>query len=130
MGVTGGISRVSTGVSSSLDTVRSSAKVLTSFVTDQRLKDCLLQTVCYLTPLTEEEDEVGGFTGRKKTKEQRKTKKCRTKTMMIMITTVTIMIMTVTMMKKMTPTMKKMKMRMTRRKLKRLRIAKYSNVMR
>ena len=28
-------------------------QVLTSFVTDQRLKDCLLQTVCYLTPLTE-----------------------------------------------------------------------------
>jgi len=74
-GVTGGISRVSTGVSSSLDTVRSSAKVLTSFVTDQRLKDCLLQTVCYLTPLTEEEDEVGSFTGRKKTKEQRKKNK-------------------------------------------------------
>ena len=28
-------------------------QVLTNFVTDQKLKDCLLQTVCYLTPLTE-----------------------------------------------------------------------------
>merc|ERR1719266_2708327 len=58
-GVTGGISRVSTGVSSSLETVKSTAKVLTNFVTDQKLKDCLLQTVCYLTPLTEEEEVVG-----------------------------------------------------------------------
>jgi hypothetical protein len=74
-GVTGGISRVSTGVSSSLNTVKSTAKVLTNFVTDQRLKDCLLQTVCYLTPLTEEEEEVVGFEGRKKTKEQRKKNK-------------------------------------------------------
>jgi len=74
-GVTGGISRVSTGVSSSLNTVKSTAKVLTSFVTDQRLKDCLLQTVCYLTPLTEEEEEVVGFEGRKKTKDQRKKNK-------------------------------------------------------
>merc|ERR1712024_29536 len=71
-GVTGGISRVSTGVSSSLETVKSTAKVLTNFVTDQKLKDCLLQTVCYLTPLTEEEEEVVGFEGRKKSKDQRK----------------------------------------------------------
>merc|ERR1711899_627163 len=54
-----------------MGTVKSTAKVLTNFVTDQKLKDCLLQTVCYLTPLTEEEEEVVGFEGRKKSKEQR-----------------------------------------------------------
>merc|ERR1719278_1416241 len=78
-GVTGGISRVSTGVSSSLETVKSTAKVLTNFVTDQKLKDCLLQTVCYLTPLTEEEEEVVGFEGRKKSKEQRHKNKAEKK---------------------------------------------------
>merc|ERR1712088_1308392 len=61
------------------NTVKSTAKVLTSFVTDQRLKDCLLQTVCYLTPLTEEEEEVVGFEGRKKSKEQRHKNKAEKK---------------------------------------------------
>ena len=75
--VTGGIQTVSDGVSGSLQTVSDTADTLSRVVSDKKLKDCLMQAVCYLTPedVTEEEGE-----GRKnKDKQDRREKEKKEK---------------------------------------------------
>ena len=41
---------VSDGVSDSLQSVSDTADTLSRVVSDKKLKDCLLQAICYLTP--------------------------------------------------------------------------------
>merc|ERR1712106_1020680 len=63
---------VSEGVSESLESVSYTADTLSRVMSDRKLKDCLLQTICYLTP-EEGSNEEGE--GRKNKEEQDKREK-------------------------------------------------------
>ena len=81
--VTGGIYTMSDGVSDSLQSVSDTADTLSRVVSDKKLKDCLLQAICYLTPDEDAEEGEGRKNKEKqdkrekekKEKQERKTKK-------------------------------------------------------
>jgi len=58
-GVSGGILSVSDGVSDGLLTMSETADTLSRVVSDKKLKDCILQAVCYLTPESSSDEGEG-----------------------------------------------------------------------
>ena len=66
---------VSEGVSDSLESVSDTADTLSRVVSDRKLKDCLLQTICYLTPEEGSSEEGEGRKNQEKQDRREKEKK-------------------------------------------------------
>ena len=66
---------VSEGVSDSLESVSDTADTLSRVVSDRKLKDCLLQTICYLTPEEGSNEEGEGRKNQEKQDRREKEKK-------------------------------------------------------
>ena len=66
---------VSEGVSESLERVSDTADTLSRVVSDRKLKDCLLQTICYLTPEEGGNEEGEGRKNKEKQDRREKEKK-------------------------------------------------------
>merc|ERR1712106_752573 len=66
---------VSEGVSDSLESVSNTADTLSRVVSDKKLKDCLLQTICYLTPEEGSNEEGEGRKNKEKQDRREKEKK-------------------------------------------------------
>lgn len=67
---------VSGGVSDSLESVSDTADALSRVVSDKKIKDCLLQAICYLTP---EENQEEGEGRKNKEKQDRREKEKKEK---------------------------------------------------